>query len=262
MIPAAHIYAWQARAPWADIAQVEQDLVLSRAIVELFSEPAARQLLAFRGGTALHKLYLAPAARYSEDIDLVQVRAGPARPLFEVIQARLDPWLGAPKRKTRRNGIQLLYHFETAVAPVRRMRVKVEVNTREHFSVLGLVREAFSVDGLWFSGSAEVPTYRLEELLGTKLRAVYQRKKGRDVFDLWDAARRLDIDAVQVVRCLREYLTRQGLVVSRKEFEVNLASKGEDPAFAADISRLLRPGFEYEQGDGVRLVQEKFVALL
>ncbi|MGH2469017.1 MAG: nucleotidyl transferase AbiEii/AbiGii toxin family protein [Chloroflexota bacterium] len=36
----------------------------------------------------------------------------------------------------------------------------------------------------WFTGSADVPTFALEELLGTKLRALYQRRKGRDLFDL------------------------------------------------------------------------------
>lgn len=54
---------------------MEQDLVISRALVEIFSVPHLASSLAFRGGTALHKLFLRPAARYSEDIDLVQVRA-------------------------------------------------------------------------------------------------------------------------------------------------------------------------------------------
>lgn len=40
MIPQAHLTAWAAAAPWGDDAQVEQDLVLSRAVVEIFAEPA------------------------------------------------------------------------------------------------------------------------------------------------------------------------------------------------------------------------------
>ena len=78
MIPRDYVTAWRPTAPWVEDAQVEQDLVISRALVEMFSHPVLARSLAFRGGTALYKLYLTPAARYSEDIDLVQVEAGPA----------------------------------------------------------------------------------------------------------------------------------------------------------------------------------------
>jgi len=44
--------------------EVEHDLVISRALVELFSDPVLGERLAFRGGTALHKLFLRPPARY------------------------------------------------------------------------------------------------------------------------------------------------------------------------------------------------------
>ncbi len=247
MIPAAHIYGWQEYAPWSDIAQVEQDLVLSRAIIDLFSQPGARELLAFRGGTALHKLHLSPAARYSEDIDLVQISAGPARPVFDLIRASLDPWLGQPQAKTRRNGLRLLYNFETEISPIRRMRVKVEVNTREHFSELGFVGLPLAVESPWFSGVAEVTTYALDELLGTKLRALYQRKKGRDLFDLWHAFGRGGVDAGTVIRCLRAYLAHQQVSVSAAEFEANLAAKALDPAFEHDVGPLLRSDITFDQ---------------
>lgn len=68
MIPQAWITEWRSQAPWVDDAQVEQDLIISRALVEIFSDPSMRESLAFRGGTALYKLYLTPAAGYSEDI--------------------------------------------------------------------------------------------------------------------------------------------------------------------------------------------------
>jgi predicted nucleotidyltransferase component of viral defense system len=98
MIPRGHITAWRAHAPWPQDAQVEQDLVISRAIVELFADVEIQRSLAFRGGTALHKLFLSPAARYSEDIDLVQVDALPIGATLDRCRAVLDPWLGAPRR--------------------------------------------------------------------------------------------------------------------------------------------------------------------
>ncbi len=77
MIARAHITAWRSKAPWSTDAQVEQDLVISRALVDLFSHEVLGREVAFRGGTALHKLHFDPPGRYSEDIDLVQVNAGP-----------------------------------------------------------------------------------------------------------------------------------------------------------------------------------------
>lgn len=184
MIPRANITAWRAVAPWPIDAQVEQDLVISRALVELYSRPTISDALAFRGGTALHKLLLPAPGRYSEDIDLVQTEPGPIGPLLDAIREALDPWLGTPGRKQTEDGATLLYRFESSGLPTQPMRLKVEINTREHGSVHALPRHEFQVANPWFTGSAEVLTYAPAELLGTKLRALYQRKKGRDLFDL------------------------------------------------------------------------------
>jgi hypothetical protein len=99
VIPRDYITEWRAQAPWVEDFQVEQDLVVSRAIVEIFSHPLLKNALAFRGGTALYKLYLRPPARYSEDIDLVQVNAEPAGPLMGGLHDALNPWLGEPRTK-------------------------------------------------------------------------------------------------------------------------------------------------------------------
>ena len=69
MIEQSYIEEWRLEHPWNN-PQAEQDLVISRAIVEIFSDDLLRKSVAFRGGTALHKLYITPQARYSEDIDI------------------------------------------------------------------------------------------------------------------------------------------------------------------------------------------------
>lgn len=94
MIPFDYTTEWRAEAPWIGGAQVEQDLVISRALVEIFSHPALAEALALRGGTALSKLYLRPPARYSEDIDLVQTEAQPAGPMMDTLRAVMEPSLG------------------------------------------------------------------------------------------------------------------------------------------------------------------------
>ncbi len=55
------------------------------------------------------------------------------------------------------------------------LRLKVEINTREHFSVFGFQVQRYNVENPWFIGRSEVTRYELDELLRTKLRALYQR---------------------------------------------------------------------------------------
>jgi len=137
VIPRDYITEWRAQAPWVQDFQVEQDLVISRALVEIFSHPVLKDALAFRGGTALYKLYLRPPARYSEDIDLVQMRAEPAGPMMEALRAVLDPWLGKPQWKQTEGRVTFNYRFGSEGTPPVPLKLKVETNSREHFAVYG-----------------------------------------------------------------------------------------------------------------------------
>ena len=76
MIPKRYITQWIENAPWQNNAQIEQDLILSRVISEIYSHPLLKETLLFRGGTALNKLFFKPGLRYSEDVDLVQYKQG------------------------------------------------------------------------------------------------------------------------------------------------------------------------------------------
>jgi len=245
--------------PWPTDAQVEQDLILCRALVEMFNRRELAEGFIFRGGTALHKLFVSPAGRYSEDIDLVQVAAGPIGPLIDGVREALDPWLGTPRRKRGHGRVTVIYRFDTTFQPVTRMRLKVEINTREHFNVHGVIRRRFTVDSPWFQGTAELPVYRIEELLGTKLRALYQRKKGRDLFDLWLVLRSIDVDPHLVVECFERYMDYDNASASRAEFEANLAGKLSDEVFLGDLRPLLSAGVEYDPQIAATLVQEKLI---
>jgi hypothetical protein len=94
MIPAQNIVAWGNVVPWADQRQVEQDLIISRALVDIFNDDLLSAELRFRGGTALNKLHFPEPLRYSEDIDLVRTTAGPIGPILDHLRAVLEPWLG------------------------------------------------------------------------------------------------------------------------------------------------------------------------
>ena len=107
MIPRDYITAWRTHAPWVQDFQVEQDLIISRALVAIFSRPLLAKGFTFRGGTALYKLHLTPASRYSEDIDLVQVNAEPAGPVMDALRAVLDHRIGRPQwRQPKHDGLR------------------------------------------------------------------------------------------------------------------------------------------------------------
>lgn len=262
MIPRANITAWSTHAPWPASEQVEQDLVLSRALVDMFSRETVANHAAFRGGTALHKLFAMSSKRYSDDIDLVQIQAGPIGELVNAIRASVDPWLGTPTWRQSHGRFTLFYRFETTFAPVTTMRLKIEINTREHFSVLPLERRPFEVDNPWFSGTADLPTYHIDELLGTKMRALYQRKKGRDLYDLWIALQSGETSNERIVDCFGSYMDHDGLTVSRAQYEANLAAKLRSSAFVEDIRPLISPDAPYDPVVAAEFVGSELISRL
>lgn len=262
MIPFDYITEWRSRAPWLSDAQVEQDLVLTRAVVEMFSQEEVARTVAFRGGTALYKLHLTPPARYSEDIDLVQTAAGPIGVTLNAVREMLDPWLGVPKWTPKTSRVTLVYRFASEGPPSIPLRLKIEINSREHFSVFPIEERKLEIASRWFSGSASIRTYALEELLGTKLRALYQRRKGRDLFDLSEANRRARVDPERIIECFQRYMEHGGLRVSRAEFEANLHEKLAREDFGRDVAPLLSPGIEWNLSSAADFVLRELVSRL
>ncbi|MFN7943040.1 MAG: nucleotidyl transferase AbiEii/AbiGii toxin family protein [Thermoanaerobaculia bacterium] len=262
MIPADYIAEWRQHVPWVPSSQVEQDLVLSRVLVETFGDADLARSLAFRGGTALFKLHLTPAPRYSEDIDLVQTRAEPIGATLDRLRSRLDPWLGEPRRSFGEGRVTLVYRFASEDAEPLPLRLKLEINSREHLCVLGIENRPFEVRSRWFTGAVSISSYTLDELLGTKLRALYQRRKGRDLFDLWWAATHAAVDFDRVVACFREYLKADGLRVSRAEFEANLHGKLQDRVFQADLGPVLARGVAWDLGQAASFVLDEIAPRL
>ena len=119
----------------------------------LSCRPGLASQLAFRGGTALHKIYLQPQPRYSEDIDLVQITPGPIKPIMFRLGEVLD-WL--PNRSTaqKKHSNKMFFRFESETPPVQQLRIKIEINCFEHFNVMGLSKVPFKVENSWFTGEA------------------------------------------------------------------------------------------------------------
>lgn len=263
MIPLAYITEWSNHVLWQTNEQVEQDLVICRALVEIFKDEFLANSLAFRGGTALHKLYLQPQPRYSEDIDLVQIRSEPIKETIQHLQRALS-FLGKSNVTPRKDNNTIYYRFESEFPPVQKLKLKVETNCREHFSILGWEKKPFSVNSEWFKGDCNLTSYSLEELLGTKLRALYQRRKGRDLFDLWKALTTANINPELIIKCYKEYMSfsLEKAIPTKKQFVLNLEAKRNDTEFLGDTVALLRPEEKYNQDEAFELVLKNLVELM
>lgn len=110
------------------------------------------------------------------------------------------------------------------------------MNTYERTPALPLTRVTYDVRSSWYSGGADVQTFVPAELMATKIRALYQRKKGRDLFDLWLALTELKLGGDAVVTAFSPYRP-QGLT-ARVAIQ-NLRRKLEDADFRDDLIPLV-----------------------
>ena len=241
MIPRMNIIAWGNIVPWADLRQIEQDLVISRALVELFSNPGLAGQFRFRGGTALNKLHFPHPLRYSEDIDLVRTETGPIGPVLDAIRAAIEPWLGRASFTPSATAPKLRFRVDAEDPPSgASIRLKVEINTRETKAFDPPVSIPFAVENPWFSGAAGIPTFSPEEILATKLRALLQRNKGRDLFDLYYGLRTFEgLNKARIVKCLAFYLKASGIRISRAEAQQRMFAKLANPGFLTDLRPLV-----------------------
>lgn len=242
MIPETNITAWSLKAPWAEPRQVEQDLIISRALVEIFDHDFLGAELRFRGGTALNKIIFPEPLRYSEDIDLVRTASGPIGPILDTLRDVLEPWLGQANFVSSQVAPKLRFRVPAENGPDTQIRLKVEINIAEIEAFDPPVAIPYSVENPWFTGRTTIASFSPEELLATKLRALLQRDKGRDLFDLDHALEVLpELDIERVVELFGKYLANQGQAISRAEAEQRMLAKFARPDMLGDMRALLTP---------------------
>ena len=262
MIPRPAIFEWEEKYPWANKKQVEQDLIICRALIAIYNDEFLSSRLAFRGGTALHKLYLLPQPRYSEDIDLVQIQPENIGAIIDRLRETLS-FLGKPVIKQKKNNNTMVFRVESTFPPVIPIRLKIEINCKEHFNVLGLVKIPFEIKNPWFNGNCEITTYQLSELIGTKLRALYQRKKGRDLFDLQKALENKDLNTDDVIKCYHKYISfSDGESPSQAVYLANMEEKMLEDIFLQDTQALLRPPLIFNPQEAYEIVKREFIEKL
>ena len=262
MIPRNFIQEWSKFVPWQEPRQIEQDLIITAALMKIYNHSELKSLLAFRGGTALNKLFFKPPSRYSEDIDLVQIKSAKIGDTIDLLRSVLDSWLGEPKRNYSEGRISLLYKVTSDDGfPIK---LKIEINTNENFSVFGFEDYNFESASSWTDSSALITTYQIEELLGTKLRALYQRRKGRDLYDFYIAITTLhSLNFQKIIDCFDYYMKVEGNKISKKNFIDNMETKLQNKEFLGDMLPLFpRDRSSFDPHEAYKLVLENLIDLM
>jgi predicted nucleotidyltransferase component of viral defense system len=256
------VIAHQAFVPWPNQRQVEQDLLLCQAMTALFNDEFLRTQIAMRGGTLLHKVHLAPPARYSEDIDLVVIGDRPEDHVRKAIRRVLIGVLGRPSksiwesvRLAVRNTVRpsrvlrLTYRVPSQIEPTGTpLEIVVEANVTERTPHRPIARMELRHSFRGQDAVAIVNGFDIHEMLGTKMRAMFQRRRGRDLFDLYWALTNspTPVEPASIVESFRHYMDQEGTTAGRDEFVGILREHLKDRSFLADMTPLLRTGISYD----------------
>ncbi|MBN1938357.1 MAG: nucleotidyl transferase AbiEii/AbiGii toxin family protein [Candidatus Aminicenantes bacterium] len=222
----------KARQKNLSLMMVEKDYVLGWLLYGLAQE----RDLVFKGGTALSKVYFPRIWRLSEDLDFSLVN-GELKTLLEGIVSVL----GDVKKKSGLDFILKSSHINPDYLQLKvqykgvldRNWIKVDVTMDDVVDtpVMKAIPREYS-DYVAF----KVRTESLEEILASKLRAVIERKKCRDYFDLWKLFQ-MDFDREKIKR-----------VFARKLAVKSLSFEGPDQIFPADLTQTLKPYWARELG--------------
>jgi predicted nucleotidyltransferase component of viral defense system len=271
------ILAHQVVVPWSAQYQIEQDLLLCQAMAALFDDAFLSSQIAMRGGTLLHKVHLAPPARYSEDIDLVVVGSRPAEHIRRAIRRVLMDVLGSPRasvwdtitlaiRNTVKPSrvLRITYSIRSIIEPGRTLDIVVEANVTERRPHRSVVEMPFSFPFRDKPIQTEIKGYDIHEMLGTKMRALFQRRRGRDLFDLYWALTksRNPVDPSAVIESFQHYLKQESTRAGRVEFIGILEGHLEDGGFCSDTESLLRHGIDYDPRSAGNYVIDNLLNLL
>ena len=257
MIPESDITKWGVDHPWSTREQIEQDLLLSQAMCEIANNSLLGNELVIRGGTAFHKLFLPKALRYSEDLDYVRSTAGGIGDILTQLKG-LGEILGY--RVNTRIGKYPKVFWKGAAESGQPIKIKIEINTYERTPALPLITIRHNVDTGFYASGAEVKVFRAEELVATKIRALYQRSKGRDLFDLWLALETLGLEPARIIDAFEPYRP-EGITAAL--MTKNLEKKLESKQFLEDLNGLVVfKGINYQPEIAANLVKDKLIKLI
>ncbi|MBI5158506.1 nucleotidyl transferase AbiEii/AbiGii toxin family protein [Candidatus Micrarchaeota archaeon] len=176
--------------------KLEQDLLEKSArmseILEFISRNRNLSMLAFKGGSALNFAYLKQFKRLSIDLDFNAI--GRKDWLMKIRDEMIEP---AIYEITRGLGYDIepdknyaLYQYKLYYDKMSGGRdcIKIEISFLDRVAVLTPIRKLFFFP-LLNRERTPIQALAFEELLAEKLRALYTRESGRDLFDVYNATK-------------------------------------------------------------------------
>ena len=262
----AHILrAWADDHRIPDLMLAELDYRLTYALDAIYSHPFLRERLYLKGGTALNKLFFPAVNRLSVDLDFNAV--GPkTQVLAERAQLtnQIMTLLASQDTEYRITHDYRLYEQSTIRAdftPVSggsRQHLKLEISFVERVPIFG--RENRVLASTDSATRAAINTYRLEELAATKLRALYARRKGRDIYDLAQIAA-IDLNEQALRKLTLYYFYHARMIFHYTNFRAKVEEKLNHRGFADDVRGLIRVDQQFNWQKASQAVLDRFTFL-
>jgi len=233
MIPHAEVLAL--RGEWSLRADViEKDYVLGWMLAAIAAAPELSETWVFKGGTCLRKCFY-ETYRFSEDLDFTVIEGGPETaedlvPIFEGVADWLRDQIGLEivvdansfvQHKNRRGNAttQGRVAYRGPSNPPTLPKVKIDLTSDELLvgptvrrSILHPYSDAEELRG-------EVQSYSIVELLAEKTRALAERCRPRDLYDVVNIHRHPELvgDAAPVVAALDNKCAYVGIPVPNSD---------------------------------------------
>jgi predicted nucleotidyltransferase component of viral defense system len=185
---------------------IEKDYVLGWLLWGIATDPALGQTWVFKGGTCLKKCYI-ETYRFSEDLDFTVLPGGPhqsndVRPLINRVLARVYDASGIdfsarePVLRARPDGLSTegsVYFVGPRAHTASPARIKLDISANEQVVRPPVLRDIGHPYPDTFPPQGQVRCYSFEELFAEKLRAMAQRGRPRDLYDIINLFRRNDL---------------------------------------------------------------------
>lgn len=146
--------------------------------------------------------------------------------------------------------MHLVFRFTPEVDARSMLKLKVEINTREHKNLFGIRHHPFTVNSDWYQGKTQIASFEPEELFGTKLRALLQRRKNRDLFDLGEGLKELVLDVDKLIASFEHYPALEGKLITRAVAEQRMLEK-LTRSLTEDVAPLLPAGVRFRDDDAI-----------
>lgn len=256
MIPREALSHWDDVVPWDDSSLVEQDLALTRLILDIANHPTLFDKLSLKGGTCLHKLWLPEPWRYSEDLDYNRiVSSDPLEIINSLREVASDT--GFSDTIFKQNKLFLHLWLLDALKDGQEFRVKIDIQREIKPDSSAYQYRQLVIDSPWYNNRASVRANTAEDIIASKVLASFQRARPRDLFDMWAAIKAGIVTYADVASRFASYRPDNPERWNTGKAARNLVAKLSDHSYIAELERIsVYAPFTYDKYEYIRIAAD------